>query len=203
MLASIPSARIAAWLSRARPYRCKINTGVSGAAALISASVGIRRSAKFNVEANIGRPQVAYRETIRRPAEKVEGKFVRQTGGRGQYGHVVIKVQPQEPGGGYEFVNSIVGGVIPKEYIPAIDKGIKDALLNGVMAGFPMVDVKVELVHGSYHDVDSSEQAFYIAGSMAVKEACPRCRCGRAWAPAVCDDGRSSWPLGLICKCLI
>jgi elongation factor G len=126
---------------------------------------------EFKVDANVGQPQVAYRETITKPAEK-DLKYAKQSGGRGQYGHVVIKVFPQEPGAGYEFVNSIVGGVIPKEYIPAVDKGIRDALQNGVLAGFPMVDVKVELVHGSYHEVDSSEQAFYIAGSMAVKEAC-------------------------------
>lgn len=126
---------------------------------------------EFKVDANVGQPQVAYRETITKPAEK-DLKYAKQSGGRGQYGHVVIKVFPQEPGAGYEFVNSIVGGVIPKEYIPAVDKGIRDALQNGVLAGFPMVDVKVELVHGSYHEVDSSEQAFYIAGSMAIKEAC-------------------------------
>lgn len=132
-----------------------------------------RLTREFKVDANVGQPQVAYRETISRPAEK-DLKYAKQSGGRGQYGHVVIKVEPREPGAGYEFVNSIVGGVIPKEYIPAIDKGIKDALQNGIMAGFPMVDVKIELVHGSYHEVDSSEQAFYIAGSMAVKEACQK-----------------------------
>jgi elongation factor G len=130
-----------------------------------------RLTREFKVDANVGKPQVAYRETISKPAEK-DLKYAKQSGGRGQYAHIVIKVAPQEPGGGYEFVNSIVGGVIPKEYIPAVDKGIRDALLNGVLAGFPMVDIKVELVHGSYHEVDSSEQAFYIAGSMAVKEAC-------------------------------
>ena len=130
-----------------------------------------RLTREFKVDANVGKPQVAYRETISKPAEK-DLKYAKQSGGRGQYAHIVIKVTPQEPGGGYEFVNAIVGGVIPKEYIPAVDKGIRDALLNGVLAGFPMVDLKVELVHGSYHEVDSSEQAFYIAGSMAVKEAC-------------------------------
>ncbi len=132
-----------------------------------------RLTREFKVDANVGQPQVAYRETISKPAEK-DLKYAKQSGGRGQYGHVVIKVEPREPGAGYEFVNSIVGGVIPKEYIPAVDKGIRDALLNGIMAGFPMVDVKVELIHGSYHEVDSSEQAFYIAGSMAVKEACQK-----------------------------
>jgi elongation factor G len=130
-----------------------------------------RLTREFKVDANVGKPQVAYRETISKPAEK-DLKYAKQSGGRGQYAHIVIKVAPQEPGGGYEFVNGIVGGVIPKEYIPAVDKGIRDALLNGILAGFPMVDIKVELVHGSYHEVDSSEQAFYIAGSMAVKEAC-------------------------------
>ena len=132
-----------------------------------------RLTREFKVDANVGQPQVAYRETISKPSE-TNLKYAKQSGGRGQYGHVVIKVAPQEPGAGYEFVNAIVGGVIPKEYIPAIDKGIRDALLNGVMAGYPMVDVKVELIHGSYHEVDSSEQAFYIAGSMAVKEACQK-----------------------------
>ncbi len=132
-----------------------------------------RLTREFKVDANVGKPQVAYRETISKPAEK-DLKYAKQSGGRGQYAHVVIKVEPQEPGGGYEFVNGIVGGVIPKEYIPAVDKGIREALLNGIMAGFPMVDIKVELIHGSYHEVDSSEQAFYIAGSMAVKEACQK-----------------------------
>lgn len=130
-----------------------------------------RLTREFKVDANVGQPQVAYRETISKPAEK-DLKYAKQSGGRGQYGHVVIKIEPKEPGGGYEFVNGIVGGVIPKEYVPAVDKGIKDALQNGIMAGFPVVDIKVTLVHGSYHEVDSSEQAFYIAGSMAVKEAC-------------------------------
>jgi elongation factor G len=126
---------------------------------------------EFKVEANVGKPQVAYRETAGKPAMDVDGKFVRQTGGRGQYGHVTINVLPQVPGAGYEFSNKIVGGVIPKEYIPAVDKGIQEALTTGVLAGFPVVDIKVELVDGSYHDVDSSEMAFKIAGSMAIKEA--------------------------------
>ena len=130
-----------------------------------------RLTREFGVEANVGKPQVAYRETIRKRVEKVEGKFVRQTGGRGQFGHVYIAMEPNEPAKGYEFENKIVGGAIPKEYIPAVDQGIKEALESGVIAGFPMVDVKVQLIDGSYHDVDSSEMAFKIAGSMAAKAA--------------------------------
>ena len=126
---------------------------------------------EFDVDANVGQPQVAYRETITK-AVKQDLKYAKQSGGRGQYGHVVIEVEPQEPGGGYAFENKVVGGLIPKEYIPSIDKGIQSAMTSGVMAGFPVVDLKVKLVHGSYHDVDSSEQAFFIAGSMAIKEAC-------------------------------
>jgi elongation factor G len=128
---------------------------------------------EFRVDANIGKPQVAYRETVRRRAENVEGRFVRQTGGRGQYGHAVVNIEHNDEGG-YEFENKIVGGVIPREYIPSVDKGIKDALDSGVVAGFPVVDVRVELVDGSYHEVDSSEMAFQIAGSMAAKEALKR-----------------------------
>ena len=128
-----------------------------------------RLTREFNVNANVGKPQVAYRETISKPG-KSDLKYAKQSGGRGQYGHVVIEVEPN-PEKGYEFVNSITGGVIPKEYIPAIDKGIKDALKSGVLAGFPVVDVKVNLIFGSYHEVDSSEQAFYVAGSMAIKDA--------------------------------
>lgn len=124
---------------------------------------------EFKVDANVGKPQVAYRETIKKEAN-VEGKYIRQSGGRGQYGHVVIKLEPQEPGKGYEFINKITGGTIPKEYIPAVDKGIKGAMESGVMAGYPMIDLKVTLYDGSYHDVDSSEMAFKIAGSMALKE---------------------------------
>jgi len=124
---------------------------------------------EFKVEANVGKPQVAYRETIRSTVEQ-EGKFVRQSGGRGQYGHVWIKIEPNESGKGYEFVNEIVGGVIPKEYIPAVDKGIQEQMQNGVIAGYPVVDVKVSLFDGSYHDVDSSEMAFKIAGSMGFKQ---------------------------------
>jgi len=128
-----------------------------------------RMKREFSVEANVGAPQVAYRETIRKTVEKAEGKFVRQSGGRGQYGHVVLKLEPQEPGAGYEFVNSIVGGVVPREYINAVDKGIQEQLESGVLAGYPVVDVKVTLYDGSYHDVDSSEMAFKIAGSMGFK----------------------------------
>lgn len=128
-----------------------------------------RMKREFNVEANVGKPQVAYRETIRK-AVKQEGKFVRQSGGKGQYGHVVLEIEPQERGAGYVFENAIVGGVVPKEYIPAVDKGIQEAMANGVMAGYPVVDVKVRLVDGSYHEVDSSEMAFKIAGSMGFKE---------------------------------
>jgi elongation factor G len=129
---------------------------------------------EFGVEANVGQPQVAYRETIRKAVQKVEGRFVRQTGGRGQFGHVYLSVEPNEPGAGYLFESKVVGGSIPREYIPAVDAGVKEALEGGVVAGYPMVDVKVQLVDGSYHEVDSSEIAFKIAGSMAVKEAVRR-----------------------------
>lgn len=131
-----------------------------------------RLTREFSVNANVGKPQVAYRETITKVA-KEDHKYAKQSGGRGQYGHVVIEIEPN-PEKGYEFSNSITGGVIPKEYIPAVDKGIQEALKSGVYAGFPTVDVKVNLVFGSYHDVDSSEQAFYIAGSMAIKAACKK-----------------------------
>ena len=129
-----------------------------------------RMKREFGVEANVGKPQVAYRETIRKTCEEVEGKFVKQSGGRGQYGHVVLKVEPLAPGGGYEFVDAIKGGVVPREYIPAVDKGIQETLPSGVLAGYPIVDVKVTLFFGSYHDVDSNENAFKMAGSMAFKE---------------------------------
>ncbi len=128
-----------------------------------------RMMREFKVEANIGKPQVAYRETIRKSIEH-ESKFVRQTGGRGQYGHVYLRIEPQEPGSGFEFVNEIVGGVIPREYIPAVGKGVAEQMENGVVAGFPVVDVKVTLFDGSFHDVDSNEMAFKIAGSMCFKE---------------------------------
>ena len=128
-----------------------------------------RMRREFNVEAGVGRPQVAYRETIRKTVEQ-EGKFVRQSGGRGQYGHVYLKIEPSEPGSGYEFVNGIVGGVVPKEYISAVDKGVREQMENGVIAGYPVVDCKVTLYDGSYHDVDSSEMAFKIAGSMGFRD---------------------------------
>ncbi|MEA5114533.1 MAG: elongation factor G [Geobacteraceae bacterium] len=128
---------------------------------------------EFKVEANVGKPQVAYRETVSKKV-KVEGKFVRQSGGRGQYGHVWLEVEPQEAGKGYEFIDAIKGGVVPREYIPAVDKGIREAMETGVLAGFPVVDVKVTLIDGSYHDVDSSEMAFKIAGSMGFKEGCAK-----------------------------
>jgi elongation factor G len=131
---------------------------------------------EFRVEGNVGRPQVSYRETIGRPVEKIQGRFVRQTGGSGQYGDVVINLLPQEPGAGYEFEDKIVGGKIPREYIPATDAGIQEAMSAGILAGFPVVDVRVELVDGSYHEVDSSERAFKIAGSMAFKEAMKRAK---------------------------
>jgi elongation factor G len=126
---------------------------------------------EFGVAANVGKPQVAYRETITVPVEKIEERYVRQTGGKGQYGHVVISLEPTGPGGGYEFVDKITGGVIPREYIPAVDAGIQQAMEGGVIAGYPLVDVRVILTFGSYHDVDSSEMAFKIAGSMAFKKA--------------------------------
>ncbi len=128
---------------------------------------------EFKVEANVGKPQVAYRETIGKKV-KVEGKFVRQSGGRGQYGHVWLEIEPQEAGAGYEFVDAIKGGVVPREYIPAVDKGIQEAMETGTLAGFPVVDVKVSLIDGSYHDVDSSEMAFKIAGSMGFKDGCAK-----------------------------
>jgi elongation factor G len=130
---------------------------------------------EFKVDANVGRPQVAYRETIRDEAKKIEGRFVRQTGGRGQFGHVVIDLEPA-PGEGFDFVNKIKGGRIPTEFIPSVEQGIEEALASGVKAGYPMVDVRVTLNDGSYHDVDSSEMAFKIAGSMAIQEAARRAK---------------------------
>jgi elongation factor G len=129
---------------------------------------------EFGVEANVGKPQVAYRETIRKKAADIEGKFVRQSGGKGQYGHVVFTVEPQEPGKGFEFVDAIKGGVVPREFIPAVEKGVNESLPNGVLAGFPVVDVKVTLTFGSYHEVDSSENAFKMAAALGFKEACRR-----------------------------
>ncbi len=150
-------------------------TIISGMGELHLEIIVDRMRREFKVEANVGKPQVAYRETIRSAVEQ-EGKFVRQSGGRGQYGHVWLKIEPSEAGAGYEFVNSIVGGTIPKEYIPAVDKGIQEQMRNGVIAGFPVVDVKVTLYDGSYHDVDSSEMAFKIAGSMGFKEGAKKAR---------------------------
>src|SRR5262245_11554937 len=146
-------------------------TVISGMGELHLDIIVDRLKREFSVDANVGKPQVAYRETIRREVHKVEHRFVRQTGGRGQFGHVVIDLEPTGPGGGYEFVNKIVGGKIPREYIPAVDQGIQEALDNGVLAGYPMVDVRATLTDGTYHEVDSSEMAFKIAGSMALKEA--------------------------------
>ncbi|PXX37239.1 elongation factor G [Undibacterium pigrum] len=131
-----------------------------------------RMKREFNVEATVGKPQVAYRETIRKTCEEIEGKFVKQSGGRGQYGHVVLKIEPQEPGKGFEFVDAIKGGTVPREYIPAVEKGVRETLTSGVLAGYPVVDVKVTLFFGSYHDVDSNENAFRMAGSMAFKDGC-------------------------------
>jgi elongation factor G len=133
-----------------------------------------RLTREFNVEANVGKPQVAYRETIRTPVEKVQGRYVKQTGGRGQYGHAVINLEPTGPGGGYEFVNKITGGDIPREYIPSVDQGIQEAMESGVLAGYPLVDIRATLVDGSYHEVDSSEVAFKVAGQIALREAARR-----------------------------
>ncbi|MBV8273002.1 MAG: elongation factor G, partial [Cupriavidus sp.] len=135
-----------------------------------------RMRREFGVEASVGKPQVAYRETIKGKARDVEGKFIKQSGGRGQYGHVVLDVEPLSQGGGYEFVDAIKGGVVPREFIPAVDKGIRETLETGVLAGYPVVDVKATLVFGSYHDVDSNENAFRMAGSMAFKEGMRRAK---------------------------
>jgi len=150
-------------------------TIISGMGELHLEIIVDRMKREFGVEANVGAPQVSYRETIRSTIEQ-ETKFARQSGGRGQYGHVYLRLEPQEAGTGYEFVNAIVGGVVPKEYIPAVDKGVQEAMGNGVLAGFPMVDVKVTLYDGSYHEVDSSEMAFKIAGSMALKEGAAKAK---------------------------
>jgi len=131
-----------------------------------------RMKREFSVDCNVGKPQVAYRETIRKVVEDADGKFVRQSGGKGQYGHVVFKIEPNEAGKGFEFVDAIKGGVVPREYIPAVQKGVEEALTTGVLAGYPVVDVKVTLHFGSYHDVDSSEQAFKMAAIFGFKEGC-------------------------------
>jgi elongation factor G len=149
-------------------------TIISGMGELHLEIIVDRLKREFGVEANVGRPQVAYRETIRKRAEDVEGRFVRQTGGRGQYGHVVINIEPGAPGSGFIFEDKIVGGVIPREYIGAVEAGVRGALDSGILAGYPIIDLKVELIDGSYHDVDSSEMAFKIAGSMALKEGVRR-----------------------------
>jgi elongation factor G len=146
-------------------------TIISGMGELHLEIIVDRMMREFKVDANVGRPQVAYRETVRARVEKVEGKFIRQSGGKGQYGHVVINLEPLPAGGGFHFEDKIVGGVVPREYIGPVEQGVKEALENGVLAGYPMVDVRVELTYGSYHEVDSSEMAFKIAGSMALKDA--------------------------------
>jgi elongation factor G len=155
-------------------------TIISGMGELHLEIIVDRLKREYSVEANVGKPQVAYRETIRKPA-KGEEKYARQTGGRGQYGHAVLQIEPNEPGAGFEFINEIVGGVIPREYIPAVQKGVVEAMEGGILAGYEMVDVKVRLVFGSYHEVDSSEMAFKIAGSIAFKNA------ARAASPALLE----------------
>jgi elongation factor G len=147
-------------------------TIISGMGELHLEIIVDRMRREFGVEATVGKPQVAYRETIRKTCEEIEGKFVKQSGGRGQYGHVVLKIEPQPPGKGFEFVDAIKGGVVPREYIPAVEKGVIETLPNGVLAGYPIVDVKVTLFFGSYHDVDSNENAFRMAASMAFKDGC-------------------------------
>jgi elongation factor G len=149
-------------------------TIISGMGELHLEIIVDRLTREFGVDANVGKPQVAYRETVRGKADRIEGRFVRQTGGRGQYGHVVIDLEPNEPGGGYVFESRIVGGSIPRDYIPAVDEGIEEAMSTGVLAGYPMVDLKVTLIDGSYHEVDSSDMAFKIAGSLALKAAAQR-----------------------------
>jgi elongation factor G len=147
-------------------------TIISGMGELHLEIIVDRMRREFSVEATVGKPQVAYRETIRKVCEEIEGKFVKQSGGRGQYGHVVLKIEPQEPGKGFEFIDAIKGGVVPREYIPAVEKGVVETLPVGVLAGYPVVDVKVTLFFGSYHDVDSNENAFRMAASMAFKDGC-------------------------------
>ncbi len=147
-------------------------TIISGMGELHLEIIVDRMRREFNVEATVGKPQVAYRETIRKVCDEIEGKFVKQSGGRGQYGHVVLKIEPQEPGKGFEFIDAIKGGVVPREYIPAVEKGVVETLPSGVLAGYPVVDVKVTLFFGSYHDVDSNENAFRMAASMAFKDGC-------------------------------
>ena len=167
-------------------------TIISGMGELHLEIIVDRMKREFGVEANVGKPQVAYRETIRKIAKDVEGKFVRQSGGKGQYGHVVLTVEPQEPGKGFEFVDAIKGGVVPREFIPAVKKGVEDTLPNGVLAGYPVVDVKVTLTFGSYHEVDSNENAFKMAASMGFKDGCRKASPGHPRA----DDGRGSRDAG-------
>jgi elongation factor G len=150
-------------------------TIISGMGELHLEIVKDRLKREFRVEANIGRPQVAYRETITAPS-KAEGRYVRQTGGRGKYGHVWINLEPLEPGSGFVFEDAIVGGVVPKEYIPAVESGIREAMDNGILGGYPVIDLKASLFDGSYHDVDSDEMSFKFAGSMAFKEAMRRAK---------------------------
>jgi elongation factor G len=150
-------------------------TVISGMGELHLEIIVDRMMREFNVQANVGKPQVAYRETITIPAEQ-RHRFIRQTGGKGMYGDVTLKIEPQEPGKGFEFENEVVGGAIPKEYIPSVEKGVEEAMKTGILAGYPVVDLKVTLIDGSYHDVDSSEMAFKIAGSMAFKEACAKAK---------------------------
>ncbi len=169
-------------------------TIISGMGELHLEIIVDRMKREFKVEANVGKPQVAYRETIRGKVES-EGKFIRQSGGRGQYGHVWLKLEPNEQGKGYEFINGVVGGAVPREYVPAVDKGIKEAVETGVIAGYPVVDVKVTLFDGSYHDVDSNEMAFKIAGSMGFKEGFRRAQPGAARAD---HEGRSGDARGIL-----
>ncbi|MGH2711023.1 MAG: elongation factor G, partial [Actinomycetota bacterium] len=148
-----------------------LQTIISGMGELHLEVLVDRLTREFSVEANVGKPQVAYRETIKKPVQKVEGRHVKQSGGKGQYGHVVIDLEPTGPGGGYEFVNKIKGGDVPREYIPSVDQGIQEAMETGVVAGYPLVDIRATLTDGSYHDVDSSEMAFKIAGQLALRNA--------------------------------
>jgi elongation factor G len=147
-------------------------TIISGMGELHLEIIVDRMKREFGVEANVGKPQVAYRETIRKRVEDVEGKFVRQSGGKGQYGHVVLRIEPNEPGKGFEFLDEIKGGVVPREFIPAVEKGLRETITAGVLAGYPVVDVKVALTFGSYHDVDSNENAFKMAASLGFKDGC-------------------------------
>jgi len=156
-------------------------TIISGMGELHLEIIVDRMRREFGVEASVGKPQVAYRETIRRTVENAEGKFIKQSGGRGQYGHVILKLEPQAPGTGFEFVDAIKGGVVPREYIPAVQKGVVDTLKAGVLAGYPVVDVKVTLHFGSYHEVDSNENAFKMAASMGFKDGM------RAASPALLE----------------